>query len=138
MTPDALAALHARAFTRLRPWSAAEFTSLLTSPHVFLTAMPHSFALGRVVTDEAELLTIATDPAKQRSGFGAACLAAFETTAHARGATQCFLEVDAENAAAIALYRHSGFAETGRRANYYSLPDGTRTDAILMAKPLTV
>ncbi|UYV36186.1 GNAT family N-acetyltransferase [Rhodobacteraceae bacterium D3-12] len=137
MTPDALATLHARAFARLRPWSAPEFASLLTSPHVFLVTLPHAFALGRAVADEAELLTIATDPAHQRSGMGTACLKAFETAAVDRGAAQCFLEVDSENTAALALYRRFGFTSTGRRADYYSLPNGMRADAILMAKPLT-
>lgn len=137
MTPDALAALHASAFLRQRPWSAGEFASLLASPHVFLVTVPHAFALGRTVADECELLTIATDPAHQRTGLGAACLRAFEMAAAGRGATECFLEVDSENTAALALYHRAGFVPTGRRAHYYSLPNGMRADAILMAKPLT-
>lgn len=136
MTPEALAQLHARAFTRSRPWSSSEFADLLASSGAFLTTNQHAFALGRVILDEAELLTIATDPLKQRSGHGLACLSAFETDAMARGATRCFLEVDSENTAAIKLYERSGFTSAGIRKGYYALPNGTRADAVLMTKPL--
>ena len=37
--------------------------------------------------------------------------------------------------AAIGLYRKYGFIETGRRKNYYPLPEGGYEDAILMEKP---
>lgn len=134
MTPDALAALHARAYDRLRPWNAAEFAALLSSPHVFLCPGEHSFALGRAVADEAELLTIATDPARRRQGHASACLHAFENAARARGASRLFLEVDCENHAAIALYRDAGFAKIATRAAYYTLPCGSRADALIMAK----
>ncbi|MEZ5716069.1 MAG: GNAT family N-acetyltransferase [Paracoccaceae bacterium] len=136
MTPDALAALHARAYDRLRPWSAGEFTALLDSPHVFLCAVPHAFALGRAVADEAELLTIATDPAHRRQGLARAQLSAFDTEAASRGAARALLEVDAENAAAIALYLGAGYQVLATRPGYYALPDGSRADALIMARSL--
>jgi [ribosomal protein S18]-alanine N-acetyltransferase len=43
-----------------------------------------------------------------------------------------FLEVRVSNAAAIALYRASGFVEIGRRRGYYQNTNG-REDALLMA-----
>lgn len=137
MTPDILAMIHARAFTRSRPWSAQEFTDLLASPHVFLAATPHAFALGRTIADEAELLTIATDPDHLREGLARKCLARFEAEAAARGALHSFLEVDAENQAAIALYTAAGYVVKASRSAYYALPDGTRSDALVLAKPLT-
>ena len=136
MTPEALAALHARAFERLRPWSAQEFAALLSGPHVFLCPAPHAFAPGRAVADEAELLTLATDPAHRRHGHARTCLAAFEAQARARGGARAFLEVDRENHAAIALYRAGGFDTVATRPAYYGLRDGRRTDALIMAKPL--
>ena len=136
MGPEALAALHARAFTRLRPWSAGEFTELLQSPLVFLCPAPNAFALGRVVADEAELLTLATDPGHRRTGQGAACLNAFETQALIRGAIRAFLEVDSENRAALRLYETAGYQTSTRRKHYYALPGGQRADAIVMVKPL--
>ena len=136
MKADALAALHARAFTRSRPWSAGEIEALLRSPLVFLCTTPQAFALGRVVDGEAELLTIATDPAHQRKGHGGACLRAFETEAEQRGAQRVFLEVDSENEAALRLYQMAGYNGISHRWDYYSLSDGRRVDAIIMAKPL--
>ena len=56
MTPEALAALHARCFpAHPRPWSAAEFSDLIGNRLNFLLIRPQGFLLGRVVADEAEL-----------------------------------------------------------------------------------
>ena len=138
MTPESLADLHARAFARLRPWSAGEFSDLLRNPHVFLCpSPPHAFALGRAVADEAELLTIATDPKVRRSGHGMHCLQAFEFEAIRRGARRCFLEVDSENAGAIRLYETAGYTVAARRKGYYALTGGAHADAIVMAKTLS-
>lgn len=136
MTPAALAALHARAFTDTRSWSASEFADLLASPHVFLVAQPVGFALGRVIADEAELLTLAVAPDARRLGHGRALLAAFETGAQTRGAAQAFLEVAADNAAARALYTAAGWTESGRRPGYYRTSGGQNVDALVLGKLL--
>lgn len=136
MTPEEMAACHARAFAgQGRAWSAHEFAHLLESPHVFAVGAPRAFALGRAVADEAELLTIATDPAHRRQGLARETISAFEATAAARGATRTFLEVSAGNAAALALYRSAGYSEKGRRRGYYRTPNGPE-DALLMEKRL--
>ena len=109
MTPADLAATHAAAFTRSRPWSAAEFAGLLTQRRCHVIGDADCFALFTLIADETELLTIATDPACSRQGLGRACLAAYETQAVARGARISFLEVAADNAAARALYDRHGF-----------------------------
>ncbi len=137
MTPDALAALHAAAFTDQRPWSAAEFTTLLASPHVCLIAQPKGFALGRVILDEVELLTIATAPDARRQGIGRTLLAAFEAEAHRRGACLAHLEVAADNHAARALYAAAGWKDVGRRPAYYPRRDAPPADALLLHKCLT-
>ena len=132
-----MAALRARAFAgQGRAWVAREFATLLESPHVFAEGHARAFAVGRVVADEAELLTLATDPVHRRTGLGRAVLAAFERSAHQRGATLAFLEVAEDNRAALALYTAAGFAETGRRPGYYDTGTG-RTDAVMMQKPLS-
>ncbi|MDV4143266.1 ribosomal protein S18-alanine N-acetyltransferase [Shimia sp. FJ5] len=136
MTPDDLAALHAAAFTQSRPWSTEEFAALLASPHCFLVAQGQSFALGRAIAGEAELLTIATHPKARRQGLARACLSQFETAARARGANSAFLEVAADNPAAIALYRAAGFTDAGQRKGYYTRPDGPAVDALILTKPL--
>ena len=136
MTPEEMATCHARAFAgQGRAWSEQEFADLLESPHVFAIGDGCAFALGRAVADEAELLTIATDPAHRRKGLGRETLSAFEAGAVARGVTRAFLEVSDGNTGAIALYQAAGYAETGRRKGYYQTPDG-REDALLMEKAL--
>ena len=62
-------------------------------------------------------------------------LAEVEATACRRRAARLFLEVAADNAAALALYRTAGMAETGRRADYYRRPGGA-VDALVLSKVL--
>jgi ribosomal-protein-alanine N-acetyltransferase len=132
VTPDRLAHLHARCFTRPRPWSAAEFAALLDSPHAFLLTRPQGFLLGRVVADQAELLTLAVAPDARRQGIARDLATEFAATSRARGAAYAFLEVAADNAPAQALYHASGWAESGRRRRYY----GPDLDAIVMTLTL--
>ena len=94
-----------------------------------------AFALGRVTLDEAELLMLAVDPDHREQGVGRYCLAAFEAQASEMGAARAFLEVAASNRAARALYTGQGWAEDGKRPDYYATPRG-REDAILMSKTL--
>lgn len=136
MTPEDLAALHGRAFSRQRPWNAPEFASLLDAPSVFLVHDDHAFALGRVIVDEAELLTLATDPNHQRQGLGRKLLTAFHHCAQTRGARRAFLEVAADNAPAIALYQGAGYAQDGRRPGYYHMTHGAHVDALIMSRAL--
>jgi len=138
LTPQALAALHARAFTTPPPWSAAAFAGLLDSPLVFLTADPEgrAFALGRVVAGEAELLTLATDPGARRQGLARAQMAEFDRAAQARGAITAFLEVAEDNAPARALYAACGWLPQGRRAGYYRAPGGACVAALILCKSL--
>ncbi|MCQ0092052.1 GNAT family N-acetyltransferase [Roseovarius sp. M141] len=132
-----LARLHGRAFAgQGRGWRADEFADLLASPLTCLCAGPHGFALSRVIADEAELLTLATDPNHRRQGVAAALLAAVEGDVAARGAARHFLEVAADNTAARALYARAGYVPTGQRAGYYARIDGARVDALLMEKAL--
>lgn len=134
--PEALAATHAAAFADTRPWSADEFATLLAAPGALLTGDARSFVLGRVVLDEAEVLTVATRPEARRRGLARARLAAFIEAARAAGAATLFLEVAADNIAARALYAAAGLSETGRRRGYYRTAAGTPVDAIVMTLPL--
>lgn len=136
MTAQDLADLHQHAFHLGRGWSASEFASLLTSPYIFLISRQHSFALGRAVAGEAELLTIATLPEHQRKGLGGKCLIAYEVKAKSLGANRSFLEVAADNAGAIQLYQTAGYQECGRRKGYYRRDDGSRLDAVMMARDI--
>ncbi|WP_372613916.1 GNAT family N-acetyltransferase [Aquicoccus sp.] len=134
MTPETLAEIHQRAFADQRGWRAHEFSELLSSDHVFLTTTENAFALGRVIADEAELLTLATDPGARRQGQARTCLKRFEDMARTRGATRTFLEVSAENTAAHRLYKTCGYILIARRSTYYSYQDGRHSDALIMEK----
>ncbi|HEY0212843.1 MAG TPA: GNAT family N-acetyltransferase [Paenirhodobacter sp.] len=132
MTPADLATLHARCFATPRPWSAAEFTDLLATRFCFLHGTPDGFVLGRVIADEAELLTIAVAPEARRRGLARDLMADFARTAAMRGAISAFLEVAADNTAARALYAATGWQAAGRRRGYYHPAQGAPVDALVL------
>lgn len=137
MTPAELAALHRRCFHTPPPWSEADFAAFTADPLAFLLVEGDAgFLLGRAVAGEAELLTLAVAPESRRLGLGRKLVARFLYQAGLRGGTSAFLEVSAENPAAIALYESAGFAAAGRRRGYYASPEGGRFDAIVMARDL--
>ncbi|MGB3248698.1 MAG: GNAT family N-acetyltransferase, partial [Tabrizicola sp.] len=94
------------------------------------------FLLGRTVAGEAELLTIAVAPEARRRGLGRKLMARFIYQAQLRGAERTFLEVAADNPAAIALYESCGFRQAGTRRGYYRTPTGQRIDALVLARDL--
>lgn len=131
MTPEALADLHSAAFPH-DPWHAADFAAFLQDPTTLLVSGPTGFALLRVVLDEAEVLTLAVLPSAQGRGVGTQLLSTALTQAQARGASRLFLEVAADNAAALALYARAGFVQAGLRRGYYARTGVKRIDALLL------
>lgn len=119
----------------LTPWSAGNFADSLEAGYSCWLACdggaPVGYAILMVVVDEAHLLNITIDSARQRQGVGNALLSfLFELARHA-GARQMFLEVRPSNEAARALYQRAGFQPIGRRKGYYPGPLG-REDALVM------
>ena len=133
---EALAATHALAFEDTHSWSADEFRRLLADPSVFLVGDATCFVLGRVVVDEAEVLTLATHPDQRRQGHARSALGAFANEAATRGASAAFLEVAADNNAALALYLGADFTEIARRRGYYRRHDGAAIDAVVFSRAL--
>lgn len=129
MIASALAQTHAAAFTQTRPWSAAEFADLLAQRGVILCGDAKSFVLGRLIGDEAEILTLATHPDHQRQGLAKAQLSTFLMTIRAQGACTVFLEVSETNTPAKKLYFKENFKIVGHRKNYYTSTDGTQIGA---------
>ena len=72
--------------------------------------------LSRVAADEAEILTIAVEPAARASGLATALLSHHLSRLARAGAGGVFLEVDETNLPALALYRRFGFRQVGRRS----------------------
>ena len=138
---QACAAIHRFGFAH--PWSAGEFASLLASPATLASAAldPRTgrlrgFALSRLAADEAEILTVAVDPALRGYGVGRDLMREHLARAALSGVRTIFLEVDPDNQAAVALYRRFGFRDVGRREGYYRRPDGPPTAAIVMRRDL--
>jgi ribosomal-protein-alanine N-acetyltransferase len=130
---EALAALHASAFTQ--PWSRQEIAELLERHEVFALAAEGGFILMRAAGGECEVLTRAVAPLARRRGLGRRLLQAALAEAAARGAESAFLEVAADNAAAIGLYRAEGFEPVGRRKAYYVRTGGAE-DALVLSRAL--
>ncbi|WPZ15065.1 ribosomal protein S18-alanine N-acetyltransferase [Nitratireductor rhodophyticola] len=138
-----LADMHAEDFAR--PWSDAEFESLLTQEGVFGFAVSEvgrkppqlaGFVLARQAADEGEILTILVTRNQRRHGLGRRLMDAVLFRMHSDRAAALFLEVDETNAAAIALYRRLGFRQVGGRPDYYRDANGRRTSAIVMRRDL--
>lgn len=86
---------------------------------------------ARWVDREAELLNIAVLPDYRRMHVADAMLNRLYEIVREIGCEKIYLEVDCENAQALALYRKHGFAETGKRRGFYR-----GHDALLMEKTL--
>ncbi|MBS1154932.1 MAG: hypothetical protein H6R07_856 [Proteobacteria bacterium] len=133
---DALLTLDAA--TNPHPWTAAQWQDSLAQ-HLSLGLEDNGTLTGLAVAmplpDEAELLLIAVDPARQGHGLGRELLAALQTELAASNRKKLFLEVRASNQRALGFYTAAGLTEIGRRKNYYPTADG-REDALLLAGEL--
>ena len=136
MTPQDMARIHTAAFVHDRAWAAQEIADLLASSFVTYLAEPQGFALTRLIAGEAELLTLAVDPAAQRQGIGRRLLHRWMDGLEAQADT-AFLEVAADNTAAIALYTSAGFRQTATRRGYYQRKDAPSVDALILSRQFT-
>jgi [ribosomal protein S18]-alanine N-acetyltransferase len=82
---------------------------------------------------QADVVTLAVDPAHWGQGAGTALLCALVDEAARRGYTEVLLEVREDNPRARRLYLRHGFTEIGIRRGYYQ-PSGV--DAVVMRKAL--
>jgi [ribosomal protein S18]-alanine N-acetyltransferase len=82
---------------------------------------------------QADVVTLAVDPAHWGRGAGTALLRALIDAADVRGCAEVLLEVREDNPRARRLYQRNGFTEVGIRRGYYQ-PSGV--DAVVMQKVL--
>jgi ribosomal-protein-alanine N-acetyltransferase len=131
VTKDAalLAKLHATSFED--SWSAVFFEAMLNQMGVTALATSHGFILMRCIAGEGEVLTVAVEPTQRGQGLGYRLVESGLVLALAHAVTRCFLEVAADNAPAIAIYKKAGFTQIGERKNYYHRGDA-KIDALLM------
>lgn len=130
-----LAEAHALGFEA--PWSEADFAELFAGAGVFgflawRGERPAGMIACRVVCEDAEILTVAVDPALRGQGVGRALLEAAVGVARQSGATAVFLEVAVDNAPALALYGRAGFVRAGLRTGYYDRGVAGQADAAAM------
>ena len=117
----AVARVQRRAFRPALAYGLTTLVVLRLLPHVrFLVAHRGGAVVGCAIGDRhdghARVINLAVDPDARRRGVGTALLRALET-ALPRG--DVLLMVEAENAAAQALYRREGYLPAGTAGDYY-------------------
>jgi ribosomal-protein-alanine N-acetyltransferase len=123
-------------------WTRSQLAGILPMAGVALvvaidskSARTMGFSLFRTVADESELLLIAVRPEDHRQGIGRRLLDHFMDQARDGGVARVHLEVRDGNPA-VQMYRDAGFEPVGRRRNYYHALDGSRFDALTLARNL--
>jgi [ribosomal protein S18]-alanine N-acetyltransferase len=122
-TPEMFTAEFAQPASRRRYLVAEEGETLTGYAGMMFTGGP-----------QADVVTLAVDPAHWGRGTGTALLTALVEEAARRGCTEVVLEVREDNPRARRLYLREGFTEVGIRRGYYQ-PSGV--DAVVMRKALT-
>ena len=135
---EALSRIHTHSFED--GWTPSDIITWINRPEGIALLAEEAreqvaFALALQAGDEAELLTIATDPARRGQGLGHAIVRALDTEAARRGLDRWILEVARNNLPAIALYKSEGFVEIAVRKAYYNTREG-RVDALVMTRPV--
>ena len=136
MTPAEMAELHRAEPTGQRAWSEAEFSAMLCASNALSVTCNTGFAVGQIILDEAELFLIITKPEHRKQGVGRRILATFEQQAFQNAVRRIILEVADTNTAARTLYTANGYQQIAVRKNYYTFPNGSHADAIVMEKYL--
>ena len=118
------------------PWSERSIASELDNKLAFwLVATEGETVAGYIgsqtVMEETDMMNVAVHPDFRRQGIAEALVSGLVEHLKAMGSHCLTLEVRAANAPAIALYEKLGFAEIGRRKNYYRNP---REDALILRK----
>lgn len=134
-----LSVLHGASFRE--GWSRDDFTTWLGRAEAICVVAeeagePAAFGLALASGSDAELLTIATQPALRGKGLGRRIMQGLHVEARARGLERWVLEVARNNLPALGLYKSEGFVEIGLRKAYYPGETG-RIDALVMSRPVS-
>ena len=118
------------------PWSEKSVASELENPlSLWLVALEGDTVTGYVgsqtVMGETDMMNVAVSPAYRRRGIARELIQALLRELARQGSHRLTLEVRASNAPARALYESLGFAQVGRRPNYYRNP---KEDALILGK----
>jgi ribosomal-protein-alanine N-acetyltransferase len=120
------------------PWSRQTFQeALLHGCPTKVFVLDHGpaavgFAAVHRAADEAYLSNMLIDSTRRRRGYGRELLERLLLWIRSTGATECFLDVDPSNTAALTLYSKFDFEVIERRPRSY--PGGE--DAVVMRKKI--
>ena len=129
-----IAALEKLCFSQ--PWSEKSIASELENPlSVWLVVEINDSLVGYIgsqsVLGESDVMNVAVSPDYRRQGIGEALVLALVEELKRLGNHCLSLEVRPSNEPARALYEKLGFAQVGRRPNYYRNP---KEDALVLRK----
>jgi ribosomal-protein-alanine N-acetyltransferase len=134
-----IARLHAELFNPA--WSEDSVRTMLDHPAATAFLAVYSgpprtsigFVLAQLAADEAEILSIGVLPDWQRQGIGRRLVDGVARAVQRAEAKSLYLEVAADNDAALNLYSRAGFLGTGLRRGYYERPGSAPVDAVTLA-----
>lgn len=118
------------------PWSEKSISAELTNPlSLWIVAIDADIVAGYVgsqsVMGEADMMNIAVAPEYRRLGIAEELVNHLICALKNKSVYSLALEVRASNVPAISLYDKLGFAQVGRRSNYYCAP---KEDALILRK----
>ncbi len=121
----------------VHPWERSEFELLIADEKkLCLVAEDEGKVIGYIgaetVLDECNIGNIVTAEECRGRGIGTSVMNALMNELKNREILKVFLEVESDNAPALALYDKNGFERYGLRRDYY----GRGMDAVLMCKEL--
>lgn len=129
-----IAQLEKRCFSD--PWSENSIRSELTGRlSLWAVALDGDTVAGYIgsqsVLGESDMMNVAVAPEYRRRGIAQALILELIRRLSQQGNRSLMLEVRASNTPAITLYHKLGFAQVGRRPNYYRNP---KEDALILRK----
>ena len=129
-----IAQLEKRCFSD--PWSENSIRNELTGRlSLWVVALDGDTVAGYVgsqsVLGESDMMNVAVAPEYRRRGIAQALIQELIRRLSQQGNRSLMLEVRASNTPAITLYHKLGFAQVGRRPNYYRNP---KEDALILRK----
>ncbi len=119
------------------PWESKAIETLITDSNktcliAELDGTIAAYVGAESVLDESNIGNIVTHKDYRGRGIATQLFDALLKKLKEQGIAKVFLEVEHDNAPAIALYEKSGFTKYGHRRDYY----GPGKDAVLMSKEL--
>ncbi len=123
-------------------WSCQTLSDLLEQDSVQLLIIKNElknivgYCLYQVVFEQAEILRIGTHPDYQRQSVASKLFVALNKELEDNKVESLILEVRADNAPAISLYKRQGFVTIHQRKGYYQQPSQPAMDALIMQRLL--